>query len=429
MKYIRVPVYEFGPDGSDPEYKYSIIEWISSIYTNSRVDFYFSNTNKNRLFLFNEAGKRIYVDNYNEDMLYDLIEPKTEGENESEWDSIQNRCSRVFHYLEDKLPDHIYTDREIFDLYLKETCFDITSPPAWYIGDIQFLESDDVEIEYVILIEVCSKHKKVYPGLYYAKIQLENKLSNLLHRIMYDFDETICIPIQMNYEDRLTLVSKMLIALKGRCEYEEVDSLSLIRERILLEKYPMLGQIHLSHPQEFDPDDYPQEVIYDFPKEETWPEVIENMGLFSVYGMGENEERKIRICQDNIDKTIRFMNENKDFRNNVINAIAALKDERNHLDSLEVASHILRQLVIAHELGHMVFRRIRDALTETEKESLANWFACLFSDDLGRYMLFSLSPYQRDIYHDYIEIPQRYKLKKKKYDQYCEKIRNLLRSW
>ena len=228
----------------------------------------------------------------------------------------------------------------------------------------------------------------------------------------------------------------MFFDLKGVCGFDDsVDSLSLRREHLIRTKYentirsftPENIWSRILHPSEMPLEHLPSDFSYEFPKEQTWAEVIAAMGIFTVDD--DDQDRIIKICRENIECTIRYLSMDQTFRNQILRPLGILVNSNDNAALQSEAYLVLKRLVIAHELGHMVFRRIRKKRTNRENETLANWFACLVSDGFTRQLNALLIPHQGEEYQGFIAIPETVGFKKKLYSQYCRTIEELLREW
>ena len=191
-------------------------------------------------------------------------------------------------------------------------------------------------------------------------------------------------------------------------------------------KYPNRGRVHLDHPYETQVPP-PQVISYTFPKELSWADLTELMGKFEEDK--ETNTRNVRICQNNISSVIGLLSEDKVFSRNFLTPMLALYKDDEDKGPVDHLTTIFTDMVIRRELGHMVFRSIRHSLSPSEYESLANWFTCLFVGTYSRELLFTLTKFQNEKYHDFVSIPQRYKLNRRSYQRYCNKLHKLLREW
>ena len=427
MGYIDIPIYQYNPYGYPEYYLDDVIKWFTGVHTGSRIDFAFSG---GTLVLRNHAGKVLEVKGYNPNSLFRLIEPKTDSGEESEWYSVRQKCYKTIEEIEKNLPEHLFTDRELYNIYINAEEFDKSSDPAWYVGDIRVKSADKEEdndegnrILYTVSMEIRADDNLPWNNQYTPiKHEIEDKLTEL-----YFSSDEISIPDRKDEYWRSYVLGKMIFALKGVCSFEDVDALALRREHIIKTKYPWKGQAWLQHPMELGRDNNIQSVSYDFPVEETWADVIKAMGIFS--SDDKDNERVVKICMENIDKTIRFMKEDPTFQRDIVSSLKVFDNEKDEDRILSRLSSYLMKMVVAHELGHMTFRSVREDLTLRERESLANWFSCLFADLFNRNFVALLVPYQGEEYQDFIEIPDKYKLKQRQYQNYCTRINSLLRSW
>ena len=457
MLTIQIPV---DWDGQD-----TIVKWFTHVHNGSRIDFQLKRDGG--LVLINEENGLLYTYvQYTPEELFEQLEPKTSVSENSRWHAlVSERCSSQFGSLESKLPNHQFTDREVLDLYLKTEYYDLSKEPAWYVGDIRWeyedpqylLDSEPgqapgMKSVYCVSIEICAEYQMLARR---DKIRLEEKLAELYFDLKaYNHPEipNRFLPHIMPGFGREAFVAKMMFALKGRVEFREVEYLDYLTEQIKREKYPDIDNTWLMHPNELGKDAVIDNPVYRFPREITWADVISAMGTFSTNE--DDSERTIQICQECIEGTVRLLAETKAFRTDIVDAASAIvskaetdlyedllwqkrtgdiyalpASEVTYEDKLAVTSSILRWLVITHELGHMVFRKGNEYRLTSQRESLANWFACLMSEPLERELLKALLPYQGPAYQDFVHIPSGYQLTETEYYDYCNKIIQLLVEW
>lgn len=421
MRTIKIIVDQYNID--------EVVDWFSGVNTNSSIDFYWGY--ENCLTIINEANKKlvIYDEKYTrKEEIFKIIEPQNSDYGDSGWeDSINWNLGRKAEELLSLIPNHTYTNKEIFDIYVKT--FDLQEKKAgtWYVGDITLGDSENGSY-FVVFMEI---RAEIYED---AECPFKSEVEAKVEELYKNLKGNIAIPtIKDNgiYHTwlREVLVAKMLISLKGKCTYEIVDSLSLRKDHIIQNKYPDLyrhnSNIRLNHPLELVEEI--TEVVYDFPQEESWSDVMSCMGIFTVDAQDKN--RVVKVCKENIDKTVRFMEGDSAFKADILKSLEIIKSLNSESEVIEASSEEMLQMVIAHELGHMVFRKIRRDLTLKQNESLANWFSCILADEYRNKMIELLTRYQSEEYSDFINIPMKYRLKKNNYVNYCNKVNDLLRSW
>ena len=437
-----------------------VVKWFSHVHNGSRIDFRLKDDS---LVLINEENRELHTDvRFTLDELFEQLDPKTSPQKGSKWlELTSKRCSSRFRTLMTDLPNHRFTDREVFDLYMDTEFYDLSEKPAWFVGDIRWeyenpdyllqsmLDQDQkMESLYCVRIEICAEYQQ--PAFRY-KVHLEEKLAALyfdLGKFNHPEIPYMICHIMAGWRD--AFVAKMMFALKGRVQFREVQYLDFLTDQIKKEKYPGADDVLLRYPKELFKDDVIDSPIYQFPKELTWADVISAMGTFSV--ANDDRERTVTICEDFIERTVRLMAEKESFLTDIVDAVDAvkepplyealrnrkagdtdvlsrIKDEDIFEAKIAATTDILKNLVIAHELGHMVLRKGNEYRITIQQESLANWFACLVSDQLGQEIIRSLLPYQGPDYQEFISIPSGYQLTKADYTLYWNKLNNALVEW
>lgn len=378
-KMLQIPV-------KDISYQEQLMRWLSIVHTNSRIDFTFDTTTKRNtgLILINAHGSRLEIDGYD------------------------NQIDEMFEIIE----------------------------PTWYVGDIRLKESIDQKIFYYVEMEIHGvpvKFDSTSNRYNPTKWFIEDDLSNLY---LNKFSEDIRIPLYrdgviIEEDDRKRDLAKMIISLKGICIFKEIDHLAILKELLIREKYPEYynNRLNYAHPLEIM--ELIEDVHYQFPSELGWADVIKMMGEFS--HSNSDDERVISLCKGNMEKVCRYLYEDSDFAKQIVNPIQVIigaKDKKKSKDKvLTSLLDMMIKIVVAHELGHMVFRRIEIWISIPEKETLANWFSSLVLDDLYQNMIKQITVHQSEEYRDYIELPQKHTLKNTKYQAYCDKINSMLWSW
>ena len=120
------------------------------------------------------------------------------------------------------------------------------------------------------------------------------------------------------------------------------------------------------------------------------------------------ENRRIYICADRIKKCSRRLMFDRGFKEHVIKKMDILYDSKE-LD--EVLYGYLLHIVISHELGHMAFRELLSINTDSENETLANWFMCLVNDKFCETIGYELRYHQPPMYNDYIKLLDPWRIK------------------
>ncbi len=418
MGYIHIPVTEQNQD--------DIMHVFENVHIGSRVYFSGYSTVSCRF-----DGSLAFPLAYTPEEIYELIVPfeKTGLRIWQDWQSVcaEERLSEIEAFKLILDPDKLEKIKTIFKIDLLKFDTFLDSMACWELKDIRIDTNtslnNDGHVLFDLLIEVaCYVKKKETDDFDNIKRSLESKLFNM----HFGIDDTIGIP---PFSGRTVLIDKMFFSLKGYCDYIEVDEATIRREWEHIRN--VAGKdIPTIHPLEVNEIDAITKVIYDYPEEENWGKVIECMGVFVC--TDDDLIRTIKFCPDATLKTIRFLFADKKFKSKIYNASKNYLNAGGKVTDKDIEDYIFAQLrfkVIAHELGHMVFRSIASQLTENERESLANWFACLVSSQFIREMAAILIPYQSDIYQDFITIPEKYGLSKKDYSAYCNKINELLRRW
>ena len=332
MGYIEIPVYYT----DDLIQQNEIVDWFSVVHTWTSVEFDFYGDNLN---LYNPLGKKITIyDSYDEDSLFDIIEPKTKY-GDSEWIDAKARCHDTVKFIEDRIGEIDWEDRQIFDAYLDEKKSGINTCPAWYIRDIKLNVRERTKEEkeegwgimYSVLLEIVAIRENIsWANKKY--IEEKNNLEDKLVQLYWKINDDISIPGD-DEKDKKIAVAKMIFELKGICEFKDVDNLDIRNEHIRSTKYPWLKETRISHPRELLPSDVIDEVTYEFPKEESWAEVISAMGTFS---SDDNDIiRIVQICKENISKTVRFMSRDEKFKRAFCDPIEFLGKRNNKLVGYE----------------------------------------------------------------------------------------------
>ena len=412
------------------------VEWFAHVHNGSGVDL---KLEEEVLYLVNEAGERLRTDEEYES--YEQLRMGLAGllnyRNEEEWKNrVKVRCSSLTEPILRVMPAWNGMREDLLDLYFETKVFDLSASPVWYVGDIRW-EGDGPET-FCVSVEICAEPQEPMRP---EKKRLEEKLAALYFDMETHFHPEI--PFRSTQcttcgNDRRAYVLKMLFALKGKVSWENVAYLDFLADRIKREKYSGIGNARPVYPNELMPDDVIKTPTYQFPTELTWTDIISAMGAFSTNE--DDSERTIRICDGCINRTVRFLAREQAFQTDFVEAICVFEREWAREDSeaydydlyetrLQKLSELLRQAVIAHELGHLVFRKCRDAHSETESESLANWFACLLLDPFEQELLKALLPHQGPEYQDFIELPGAYRLEENEYQKYCDTMANLFLEW
>ncbi len=396
---ITIPVYNTNDE----------IRWLADVHIGSRIAFHFEG---DRTELRNSKNKTLLVDSYNEDAFW------------ASMDQIESSMDRIESWK--------------YKLDVKKA-IDFGPMFSWYVHDIKIQSKREnegtkaiIHMPYRVSMEIVYQSDPKASSKYTEmKEHLENELVELYFANEgVSIKKDISIPNLVEGETfwRRHVIGKMIFALKGNCTFEDVDALTLSKERIIKDNYPWINEVEfLSQLMEPNEDAIIEDVTYKFPREETWADVMKMMGTFD--SKEEDTDRRIRICMDNIRSTIRFMMDDASFRRDIYNALKVFDVDADQAILLERLSDCLCKMVFAHELGHMTFRSLRSELNVREQESLANWFSCLFADSFERNLVASLVPYQGEEYQDFITIPEKYKLKKSQYQKYCDIFKGLLRSW
>jgi len=400
-----------------------IMKWFSDVYVGERIDFRFPEGKT--LVLYNVRGNRLEVRGYGDNDLFKMLAPDSDLMKETSWQSVIDYCEDAGIQLK---TGSVVSDMYIYYAYLREKPICFNTRPAWFVRDIK-VEGKTAE-ELTVLLSITP-----FPAGEGTRNEdfdrIKNRLEDDLWRL-YDFESgNILIPRSM--KNRKPVMAKMFLSLKGRCEWIYKDDLSMINEWILKKKYPHIRkEFRDHHPGDLPRDYYIEDVTYQFPPVLTWADILSLMGLFTVDRA--DRKREIWVCQPNIKRTVLQLQNDPVFQEEIVRAT---EDISEHIAEKRIVEYyyggvmgcLMEEMVVRHELGHMVFREVKDELTVKENESLANWFSCLFVDDLERRMIELLCPHQSEDYHEFIVIPKRLGFDAALYDAYCRKIELLLRSW
>lgn len=429
MGYIRIPV---------EKNLEKLVEWFSSVHVGDGIDFRLDERPYNRpkevLVLYNSEGQIIEVAGYDEKELIKSIDERAYMNfAPTDWNSVVRHCMASGKLPKSEKPVSYFA---AYMAYLNEDHVYRDIGPAWFVGDIGIEGKADGDM--VILLSITPFKPKEHETLFE---EIKRDSEDDLLRLLSENNTDVSIPYSL--PNRYNAVAKMYFALKGSCEFRRVSDLYMINRWILQNKYPdVYAQAERNNVIEYEGREEIPEITYEFPPELTVQDIISQMGRFQAFG---KDRRAVLVCRENIRRTLRNLKNDSRFRSEILHAAGVLavarmnEDERakRHIRlerpslEMEMAEKLMEEMVIKHELGHMVFREIIDdpQLVTSNCETLANWFSCLFTDGLQRRMIELLVPHQSKKYHHFISIPRRNRMGTRKYDAYAREIEALLRSW
>ena len=391
------------------------VKWFKNVYVGTEIKLDYIHS---CLYMYNEE---------NNHELFSMYDP-------DDW-ILSN--SNALYSLNDSVVFYV-RDIQYLDKEAVKTGANVTGDILFYIG--LEIGTDYPTLPYNIENEMEKAYNNALYDLYNTKKKYENRLASMYeclesiyerlfaHQTIFDLLLPSIPSIeatgeQILREERLQILAKMFFSLKGWFTFRLVDSLTLRKEMIIEEKYS--GDIQLNAEENMLID----ELIYDFPREWTIKDTIRWMGDFTKEPP-RDEPPRIRLCPKNIDRAVWELMEIPSFRRKIMKPLLQqIPEIRQSCNDKMYLSMILRNLVFAHECGHLVFRNIRGTLEVTQHETLANWFSTLVCGQWGRMFIEELIPLCPEEYQKFLPVPKVQELTGKKYAEYCKSLLELLKEW
>ena len=288
MGYIKIPVYKTNPfDSKDVSYFDRILEWLAEVHVDS-------------FFIMDciDARKEEGVSTFKEVILSNLKNQNL----------YLSEITVTFKDEEAPIP-HEGKQYRVEDIKLEKvdaSSGEEDSKTPLFIIRIDFIGTGDCASDYY----KCEEYKvsSIPDRCKFIKHLFEEKLTELFFS-----PDDIVIPSLVN-KDYKTIIGKMIVALKGKCNFEEVSDITFLEEWLTEGKYRWIRKKDIKIINSNNPG-CPEIVRYDYPKERKWADIIHAMGDFS---SDKEDNCKIRICPENIKRTLRFMNTKERFNGNII---------------------------------------------------------------------------------------------------------------
>ena len=211
---------------------------------------------------------------------------------------------------------------------------------------------------------------------YSLRKSMLNHYYNLLKKCREDGEELYLlseIPF-FSFAQARKLLIEMFFSTKGIVDYQVCDDLQMINvDRQLHPKdADLLNTKEKIYPNDSPIDSIkPDDIRYDIKEALDFKKTISLMGCYINSSDNDGydlEHRQILFCPINIERTAQYL---LDMEGKHING-----DDKQ----LSVFVDILSRMVFYHEMGHMIFRRLRQTQKLLEREKAANWVACLNYD-------------------------------------------------
>lgn len=221
--------------------------------------------------------------------------------------------------------------------------------------------------------------------------------------------------------NKLIRLLYMYFSGKGIFSFEMVDDLTMLniykRENLsrddIIGDDPFYREVYrgkqIVYPGDMNIKDRitPEDIVYTIDKP------LSHAELMTLLGKYDNDLRKISICVINIERAAQYLTMlNSDYYN------------------YETKRALLIKKVFYHEMGHMIFRKISPKQLKPERETTANWVACLSYDrtDLDdiRAITYALCREQTEDYKNPLKIPDFERISLNEFNDYCTKLEKIL---
>jgi len=212
---------------------------------------------------------------------------------------------------------------------------------------------------------------------------------------------------------------------KGIFRFKIVDDLTMLNiyKKDKLQENGVIGynNNHVRYLSKIQDDDRitPEDIVYTVDEPLSHAELMTLLGKYrEEYRLDledyDNDRRLISICLINIERTARYL-------------VEIMADDYY---SYKKVRELLIKKVFYHEMGHMIFRKVSPNQSNAERETTANWVACLSYDQSNvkdiRAITYALCKKQTKNYRKPLIIPNFESISLSEYIDYCTKLDNLL---
>lgn len=252
-------------------------------------------------------------------------------------------------------------------------------------------------------------------------VKLQEKFEEVLVTKYFSEDEFEIPLLHKGWPDRnvqKVLTAYMLFSLKSQNDFKYESELYMIKNFLQRKRFTEYNGDNFRLLEENEYKIKIPEFIY--PDEMGCHRIGELMGLYEDE-KPEHVNRKISLCKTNIQRVVQRIAADTELRSKYVDSYLQMGE--NEEDAIEKLVADLTENVVAHEFGHKTFREV-EWLSETEEETLAEWFASIVTENHIRELAKSIRKYQGEEYQSIISVPKKTGLND--YEKYCDTVYKLV---